>query len=79
MIISNYETPSSFWCLGNLKIDGAENIIKTYQANGSVAQHVIQNVPVSEMVKKYGNYDSMRLFGEWDYKNYLLQKYCQGL
>lgn len=78
-VYPNYETPSSFWCLGNLKKDGAEKIIRTYQSNGSIAQHVMQNIPISEMVKKYGNPESMRLFAEWDYKNFLLQKYCRGL
>lgn len=78
-VYPNYETPSSFWCLGNIKKDGAEKILKTYFSNSSVAQHTMQNIPICDMVKKCGNSDSMRLFGEWDYKNFILQKYCQGL
>ena len=78
-VYPNYETPSSSWCLGNLKKDGADAIIRTYQSNSSVAQNAMRNIPINEMVKKCGNPDSMRLFGERDYKNFLLQKYCRGL
>jgi len=76
-VYPNYETPSPWWCLGNLKTDGAEKILDTYINNGSIAQHAMLTIPISEMVKKYGNPESMRLFGEWDYKNFILHNYCR--
>ena len=76
-VYPNYETPSPFWCLGNLKIDGTEKILDTYVNNGSVAQHNMLTIPIGEMVRKYGNSKSMRLFGKWDYRNFILIKYCR--
>ena len=75
----NYETPSKLWLLGNLKTDKSETIIKNYLNNKSTAQHIMTSVPICEMAIKHGNSDSNRLFREWDYKNYLLVKYCHTL
>ena len=75
----NYETTSPFWCLGNLRDMGAEEILRNYVINKSVAQNVKLTVPVRKMVIRHGNPESMRLFGKWDYKNYILNKYCRAL
>jgi len=77
-VYPNYETPSPFWCLGNLKADGAEKILETYINNNSKAQRIMVSIPVSEMAKKHGNPESMRLFDISDYQNYLLTKYCRN-
>jgi MoaA/NifB/PqqE/SkfB family radical SAM enzyme len=77
-VYPNYETPSPWWRLGNLKTDGAEKILAAYVNNSSVAQHTMLTVPIGEMVKKCGNPESMRLFGNWDYKNFILHKYCRN-
>lgn len=74
-VYPNYETPSPFWCLGNLKTDSAEKILNVYVNNGSAAQRAMLTVPVGEMAKRHGNPDSLRLFGEQDYKNFLLEKF----
>ena len=74
---SNYATPSQAWCLGNLKTDRAEKILYNYVNNNSIAQHILQTVPINEMVKKCGNAESMRLFGKGDYKTFILTKYCR--
>ena len=76
-VYPNYETPAPFWCLGNLKTAGAKEILGTYINNNSKAQHVTTTIPVSEMVKKHGNPESMRLFIKSDYKNFILNKYCR--
>lgn len=76
-VYPNYETPSKEWCLGNLKTDGAEQILSNYINHNSIAQYILYTVPISEMVKKFGNPESMRLFGKWDYKNFILNKYCR--
>jgi MoaA/NifB/PqqE/SkfB family radical SAM enzyme len=78
-VYPNYETPSSYWCLGNLKDIGAEKILMNYVNNKSIAQNAKQTVPTGKMVAKHGNPDSLRLFGQWDYKNYILNKYCKAL
>ena len=78
-VYPNYETPSKLWLLGNIKKDGVETILKRYINNETTAQHIMTSVPISDMVEKHGNSNSIRLFGEWDYKNYLLVKYCHTL
>ena len=77
-VYPNYEMPSSFWCLGNLKIDGTEKILDTYANNLSVAQQAMSTIPICEMVKKCGNFESIRLFDKWDYMNFILEKYCRN-
>ena len=76
-VYPNYEAPSQAWCLGNLKADKAEKILYNYVNNISAAQHILRTIPISEMVKKCGNAESMRLFGKWDYRNFILSKYCR--
>ncbi|MCL1883460.1 MAG: radical SAM protein, partial [Defluviitaleaceae bacterium] len=76
-IYPNYETPSLAWRLGNLKTDSVKKVLDTYVNNISVAQHIMMTTPINEMVKKHGNPESLRLFCEWDYKNYLLLKHLR--
>lgn len=78
-VYPNYETPSSFWCLGNLRDMGGERILVNYVNNKSVAQNIKQTVPIGKMVIEHGNQESMRLFKKVDYKNYILIKYCREL
>ncbi len=77
-VYPNYETPSPFWCLGNLKTQGAEVILRNYVNNRSIAQNIKLTVPISKMVIEHGDPESMRLFSKWDYKNYILHKYCRA-
>jgi len=78
-VYPNYDTPSPFWCLGNLKSDGAEKILNTYANSKSIAQHCLATVPISEMVLKHGDINSKRLFKKQDYRNFMLTKYCRLL
>ena len=76
-VYPNISAPEPFWRLGNLKNDGAEKIAENYLENKSAAQNASVTVPVCEMAKKLGNTDSMRLFAEGDYFEYLLNRYCR--
>jgi len=67
-VYPNYTTTSPFWCLGNLKEQGAETILRNYVNNKSIAQNIKLTVPVSKMVAEQGNPESMRLFLKQDYK-----------
>lgn len=75
-VYPNYETPSEIWLLGNLKTTKVENILKNYKQNKSIGQKALTEVSASKLVKEFGNLQSERLFGESDYKNLLLHKYC---
>lgn len=67
-----------FWCLGNLKTDGAEKVLENYAQSRSLAQSVRLNIPVCELVKAQGDPTSQKLFEKSDYINYLLNTYCRS-
>ena len=76
-VFPNITAPTEAWRLGNLKQDGAESVIGNYLSNRSLGQHTAASVPVSELVRKCGDPDSLRLFDKGDYLIYLLNKYTQ--
>lgn len=78
-VYPNYESPSPLWMLGNLKEDGAERVLECYAEKRSPAQHVLASVPACELAKSCGHPHSHKLFGKWDYKNFLLEEYCRRL
>ncbi|MGN0712882.1 MAG: hypothetical protein ACI4LJ_03785 [Anaerovoracaceae bacterium] len=65
------------WRLGNLKVDGAETILKHYGKNESPAQHVSAAVLLSKIAATVGDPNSKRLFSRGDYAEYLMNKYCR--
>jgi hypothetical protein len=62
-----------------LKKDGVEKVVENYINNKSIAQNISISKSISELVKKSGNNKSQRLFGENDYKIYLLNEYCENI
>ena len=76
-VYPNISTPAIYWCLGNLKENSAEKILQNYLTGKSVAQIVRQEIPLCEIVKQCGNPSSLRLFGEQDYIDYLVNQYCE--
>lgn len=76
-VFPNETQPSNWWCLGNVKRDGINQVIKNYQNNNSVAQRLISTVTISEMVRLCGNPDSLRLFTKGDYIIYIWNQYCK--
>jgi MoaA/NifB/PqqE/SkfB family radical SAM enzyme len=75
-VYPNISNTSLYWLLGNLKKDGAKKIIKKYTGNKSIAQNISITKPICEIIEKTGNSKSQRLFGENDYRIYLINKYC---
>ena len=75
-VYPNFGVPAGQWLLGNLKTDGAEEILRRLAADESPAQRVRASVPVSELVRARGDPESRRLFGRGDYLEYLLNQYC---
>jgi len=77
-VYPNITTPAPHWQLGNLKTDGAQEVLRRYRNSQSSAQKALLTVPLGEMVKKHGNPDSERLFVESDYIDPIVKKWCQG-
>ncbi len=61
-VYPNLTAPASYWCLGNLKRDGAEAVLECYKKNRSLAQRTRLEVPLCELVKSCGDLDSKHLF-----------------
>lgn len=78
-VYPNLSCPTSFWCLGNLKKDGCEQIIHRYVNHGSIAQHILSTTPTHEMIKTCGHPNSQRLFPKDDYRLFILNQYCKTL
>lgn len=76
-VYPNVTQPSPWWCLGNLKADSAEQIMNNYVNNKSKAQHLINHIPIGEMVSLCGNPDSERLFSKEEYILYIQNQFCK--
>ncbi|MDR1465369.1 MAG: radical SAM protein [Oscillospiraceae bacterium] len=77
-VYPNITAPAPWWRLGNLRRDGAAAIADCYREERSPAQRARRTVPLGQMVRAGGDPESQRLFGEGDYCDYLLNKYCEG-
>lgn len=66
-----------WWKLGNLNQDSAEVILSRYLNGETIGQKTRKNIPVSEMVKRFGDPDSNRVFNKDDYIEYITEKYLE--
>ena len=76
-VYPNITCPSPHWCLGNLKLHGAEAVLENYIENRSLAQHTRFTVPLGDIVKSQADRQSQRLFTRDDYIIFLLNRYCR--
>ena len=76
-VYPNISAPVSYWCLGNLKQDGAQTVIENYLAERSPAQTARRNVLLGEMVHACGSPQGQGLFSQGDYEEYILDRFCE--
>ncbi len=76
-VYPNITSPSPWWCLGNLKKHGVNEVLENYTESKSVAQHTRLTVPLCEIAKARGDETSMRLFSKDDYIVFLLNGFCR--
>ena len=76
-VYPNITAPAPHWCLGNLIKHGAGIVLENYVENSSAAQQARLTVPICDIVKAQGSRTSQRLFGNDDYIELLLNKYCR--
>lgn len=76
-VYPNVSTPAPYWCLGNLKTDGAGAVLEAYSKEKSLAQHTRATVPLCEIVKTCGDPQGRKLFTKGDYIEFLLNQYCR--
>lgn len=71
----NFTNPSPAWKIGNIKDDEIDDIVKKAVEEDIPAIMLSKTITIKELVKKYGNCDSNRVFSVDDYKMYLLNNY----
>jgi hypothetical protein len=65
-VYPNIAEPTEWWCLGNLKTDGADAIIKAYRNKTTPGMRINQKMPISELARRYGNKYSSKLYRKDD-------------
>ena len=63
------------WKIGNLKEDPMDLLVERILSEDIPALKIAGGITVGELVARYGNPSSERLFEEDDYKMYLLNKH----
>ncbi|MDE7293933.1 MAG: radical SAM protein, partial [Oscillospiraceae bacterium] len=76
-VYPNVTAPAAHWCLGNLKKQGTENVLRNYLESKSPSQNTRLTVPICDIVKACGDKESLCLFGKGDYIIFLLNKFCR--
>lgn len=69
------EILSEAWKIGNLKEDSPDELIRRILEEDTYALNLSKNISVQELVEKYGNRQSEKVFFLDDYKSYLLNCY----
>lgn len=73
----NFTHTRKEWKIGNLMEDPAEELVRRIVKEDIPALGKARGISVGELVTRYGDPDSERLFEEEDYKMYLLNSYLE--
>ena len=71
----NFTNPSPAWRIGNIKDDDIDVIVRRVIDEDVPALILSKTITIKELVKKYGNKESDKVFSINDYKMYLLNNY----
>jgi len=74
-VFFNYTHMIGKWKIGNIKQDPKEVLIERVLSERIPALELSDKITVSELIKRYGDMTSHRVFTENDYKTYLLNCY----
>ena len=70
----NFTNPSPAWCLGNLKDDSIDDIVRRAAEENVPALALAKTMSLDKLVSKYGDPASNKVFSLEDYKMYLLNR-----
>lgn len=73
----NYTHMSPEWRIGNLKIDGVEEIMRRIDNEDTFAQTEARQITFAELAEQYGDTASERAFSLGDYESYLFNKHLE--
>lgn len=71
----NFTHMSEAWKIGNLKKDSPDELVRRILEEDTYALNLSKKISVQELVEKYGNSQSEKVFCLDDYKSYLLNCY----
>lgn len=71
----NFTNPSPTWKIGNIKDDNIDEIVRRAVEEDIPALNIARKITIEELVSKYGDNSSDRVFSLDDYKIYLLNNY----
>lgn len=79
-VFPNTAEPTPWWCLGNLKRDGADKILRAYRDETTPGMQVNRNTPIAELAQQFGNPTGKTLFhrsdllSKWLHENFATPK-----
>ena len=74
----NYTHMTKEWRIGNIKEDTSLEIMRRIQESDIEALRKTKEITIGELIQRYGELTSQRLFEESDYVNYLFNKYLEN-
>ena len=78
-VFFNFTHMTSPWVIGNIKTDAMSELCRRIQEEDIPALRAAQTIPLSELAARYGDPGSTRLFEEYDYKMFLLNRFLSNL
>lgn len=73
----NYTNPLPKWCIGNILKDDIDKIVKRIINNDVEAIRSAKEISIKDLIKKFGDINSDKVFSLDDYKMYLLNCYIK--
>lgn len=71
----NFTNPSPAWKIGNVKEDEIDEIVRGIIDEDITALNIAKTIKIKELVEKYGDFTSNKVFSIDDYKMYLLNNF----
>lgn len=67
------------WIIGNMKRDNIEELVRKIISEDTFALNTARSISLKELVRRYGNFASEKIFSLGDYKMYLLNRYLEDV
>ncbi len=75
----NFTNLSENWKIGNMKTESPRELVGKIVKEDTFALQRAREISVKELVERYGDFTSERVFSPEDYKWYLLNNYIEGI
>lgn len=76
-VYPHFAVQKPWWKIGNLKNESAEKIVDKYLSGETIGQIIRKKIPLSDIVKMFGDSNSRRMFHKSDYIEYITERYLE--